>query len=772
MSGPLRGPDRGSPAPSPGPLLGWVVASVSAGLLLIFAKLIPAVAEGRAFALAMPWAESLGVALAIRIDGLSLLFALLISGFGGLIALYAARYLRDHPHLVRFFLYLGAFMAGMLGLVLADDLIALFVFWEVTTVASFLLVGFDHASPKARRSAWQALLVTGAGGLALLAGLVLLGIAAGTTRLSEILAAGSLAEHPLYPAILALVLIGAFTKSAQIPFHFWLPNAMAAPTPVSAYLHSATMVKAGVYLLARLHPALAGTEAWTWSLSLAGGTTMVLAAVLAMRQTDLKLALAYTSVMALGALVMFLGAEATVAIAAAMTFLIVHALYKASLFLVVGSIEHGTGTREIGALGGLWRAMPATSLAGVLAAGSMAGFPPFLGFVGKELKYEGALAIAEEPLLLAGAAVFANALMVTLALVILFRVIFGRRRDTPRAPHESPPAMWLPPLALAAGGLVFGIAPDLAGRTLVQPAVTAVAGAPQVVTLKLWHGINLPLAMSFATVAIGVVGFLVHPWLVRLLRRAPALADRLWDGLLDAIARGFAAVTAAVQGGSLRGYLAVTLAAVFGLPLAALVLAGGLAPPVLAAGEPLAVEAAAAALLAAAGALVAALARRRIAAIGGLGAVGIGVAMLFVLFGAPDVAITQLLVDVMLIILIASLLHRLPELAPRPADAGAAVIAAVAGLSVAALTIAVAAHDAGRAVPDAMAAMSVPEAKGRNIVNVILVDFRALDTFGEIVVVAAAAVGAVALVRLRASARPATRAAPPAPAPAVREAAE
>ncbi len=757
--------------PRSGQLLGWVVASVSAGLFLIFAKLIPFVAAGNAAALSMPWAERLGVSLAIRIDGLSLLFALLISGFGSLIALYAARYLRENPHLMRFFLALGAFMAGMLGLVLADDLITLFVFWEVTTVASFLLVGFNHASAKARRSAWQALLVTGAGGLALLAGLVLLGIAAGTSRISEILAAGRLAEHPLYPAILTLVLIGAFTKSAQIPFHFWLPNAMAAPTPVSAYLHSATMVKAGVYLLARFHPALAGTEAWTWSLSAIGGTTMVLAAVLAMRQTDLKLALAYTSVMALGALVMFLGAEATIAIAAAMTFLIVHALYKASLFLVVGSIEHGTGTREMGSLGGLWRTMPLTSLAGLLAAGSMAGFPPFLGFVGKELKYEGALAIAEEPLLLAGAAVFANALMVTLALVILFRVILGKRRETPKTPRESPLAMWLAPLVLASGGLVFGIAPDLAGKTLVQPAVTAVAGAPQVVTLKLWHGINLPLAMSFATVAIGVIGFVTHRWIVRLLGRLPAIADRAWDGLLDAIASWFSAFTLAVQAGSLRGYLSVTLMAAFALPLVGLLLAGGPGLPELAWDEPLAAEAAAAALLAAAGAVVAAVARRRIAAIGGLGAVGTGVTMLFVLYGAPDVAITQLLVDVMLIILIAALLHRLPDFAPRMLDLGAAAIAVLAGVSVTALTLAVAAHDAGGGLAQRMAEMSVPEAKGRNIVNVILVDFRALDTFGEIVVVAAAAVGAVALLRMRP--RSIARAGRPDPqASAMREAAE
>jgi multicomponent Na+:H+ antiporter subunit A len=742
----MAGDHAGAPQPL-GTALGILLALAAAGAAALLVGILPEVAGGAAPAVALPWAERLGVSLAFRIDGLTMIFALLITVFGAVIALYATRYLAGHPHLARFFVYLALFMAGMLGLVLADDLIALFVFWEITTVASFLLIGFDHAKAGARRSAWMSLLVTGAGGLALLAGLVLLGIAAGTTRISEIAAMEGLTAHPLYPAILTLVLLGAFTKSAQIPFHFWLPNAMAAPTPVSAYLHSATMVKAGVYLLARLHPALSGTEAWTWSLSLGGGATMVLAAVLALRQTDLKLALAHTSVMALGALVMFLGAEATIAMAAAMTFLIVHALYKASLFLMVGAIDHATGTREIARLGGLFRRMPMTSIAAVLAAGSMAGFPPFLGFVGKELKYEGALAIAEEPLVLAGAAVLANALMVALALVIVFRVVFGRAGETPKEPREAPALMWLGPLLLALGGLVCGIAPDLVGRTLVQPAVTAIVGEPQVVKLKLWHGVNVPLLMSFATVAIGVAGFALYRPLGRLIVLIPAWSDRAWDGLLAVVATSFAAVTRAIQPGSLRVYLGVTFAAVAALPLGGLLLGGGLAMPPTGAPDPAGIGAVA---LAAAGALLAALARRRIAAIGGLGAVGTGVAMLFVIHGAPDVAITQLLVDVMLIVLIAAMMHRLPELGPRTGGrARDALIAGGVGVAVAALTLAVTAEPFRSDVTAAMEAMSVPEAKGRNIVNVILVDFRALDTFGEIVVVAAAALGALALIRMR-----------------------
>ncbi|SEA67127.1 hydrogen gas-evolving membrane-bound hydrogenase subunit E [Rubrimonas cliftonensis] len=739
---------RSSPA---GVASGLVLAALAGLAAAFFASHIGAVDGDRAVAVSYDWVPSLGVSLAFRLDGLSLLFAVLISGFGAVISLYALSYLRGHPQLVRFFLYLGLFMAGMLGLVLADDVIALFVFWEATTISSFLLVGFDHGAAKARRSAWQALLVTGAGGLALLAGLVILAIAAGTTRLSEISAMSGLTEHALYPVILALVLIGAFTKSAQIPFHFWLPNAMAAPTPVSAYLHSATMVKAGVYLLARLHPALSGTDGWTASLSFAGGATMLVTAFLALRQSDLKTALAYTSLMALGALVMFLGATATVAIAAAMTLLVVHALYKASLFMVVGAIDHQTGTREIARLGGLWRLMPMTSIAAVLAAGSMAGFPPFLGFIGKELKYEGALAVAEEPALLAASAMVANALMVALALTITLRVVFGQPGETPVKPREAGPMLWAPPLLLALFGLAFGIAPDLVGSNLIQPAVTAILGRPESVQLKMWHGVNVPLALSVMTMILGAIFFLAHRRMARLLARAPLVFDPGWDRLLANIAAGFKAITAVMQPGSLRVYMSVSLVAAALPALAVLVWRGGLRLPPPEAFAAMTVSGLSACALVAAGALTAALSQRRMAAIGGVGAAGTGIAALFVLYGAPDVAITQLLTDVLLVALIASAMARLPEMTPRrEGRARDAAVAVVVGVAMGALTLAAASGGFDRSVADAMEALSWPAAHGRNVVNVILVDFRAIDTFGEIVVVAAAAIGAAALIGLRA----------------------
>ncbi|MEJ8560740.1 proton-conducting transporter membrane subunit [Yoonia sp. GPGPB17] len=336
---------------------GLIPVAIAGSLFIWFAQMIPVIGGGDTLRYVWEWVPSLGVNVSIYIDGLSLTFALLITGIGALVMLYSARYLAGHVHQARFSLYLTSFMLAMIGLVVSDNLLALFVFWELTTITSYLLIGFSHDTAKARRSALQALLMTGVGGLALLAGIILIGTTAGTFEMSEINAMdGALKDSVMYLPIVLLVLAGAFTKSAQIPFHFWLPNAMAAPTPVSAYLHSATMVKAGVYLMARTHPSLAGTDFWLWTLTIFGAITMVFASVMALRQTDLKLALAYTTLMALGALTLLLGNESGYTITAAATFLIVHSLYKAALFLVVGILDAQTGTRDANSLFGLARA--------------------------------------------------------------------------------------------------------------------------------------------------------------------------------------------------------------------------------------------------------------------------------------------------------------------------------------------------------------------------------------------------------------------------------
>ena len=738
----------------------WLAGALPIALHLLafigLATLIPDIEAGEIVVFHLNWIPSLEIGLTFLVDGLSLIFGLLISGIGVIIALYSARYLQGHHHFGRFFFYLCLFSFAMLGLVLAGNLITLFVFWELTTIASYLLVGFDHRSEKARRSALQALLVTGGGGLALLAGFILLGIAGGSFDMVELLNAGDVVRgDPLYLGILILVLVGAFTKSAQVPFHFWLPNAMAAPTPVSAYLHSATMVKGGVYLLARLHPVLSGTDEWIWTLTLFGATTAILASVLALRQTDLKLALAYTTLMALGTLTMFLGAEASVAIAAAVTFLLVHGLYKASLFLVVGSVDFATGSRDVDRLAGLMRAMPLVAFAAFASAFSMAGFPPFLGFIGKELKYEGALAIASEPMFVVAVAVTANALMVAAAGVIALRPFLGRpTAETPAVRRKVPWQLWSGPLLLAVLGLAFGLSPSLIDESLIQPAVTAILGQPEVIKLKLWHGVNLPLMLSILTVLLGVVLFLLSRRLRAAMARFeaayPFSADRAWDAFLAGLIALAEFQTRILQSGVLR-YYALTILATLGLVGGAtlvvfdiLVLPGDLRGLLFKEWVILG--------LMAGGGILAAMTRSRLTAICGLSAVGVGVALVFLTFGAPDVAITQLLVETLTVVLVAAAMLRLPRWTSRSPftwrwQSVRVVTAGLAGLVTSITLLAVLSQPLDRRLSDFFEEASVPEAFGRNIVNVILVDFRALDTFGEIAVVAIAAIAAFALIR-------------------------
>ncbi|MEL6977420.1 MAG: putative monovalent cation/H+ antiporter subunit A [Pseudomonadota bacterium] len=774
--------ERPPAAPKPlSPFIAQIPTLASGLMFLYFLRFIEPVSAGETIRIAWEWAPSLGVSLSFIIDGLSLIFALLITGIGAIIFLYSNSYLGKKPQFDRFILFLFAFELSMLGLVLADNLIALFVFWELTTVTSYLLIGFNHAEPRSRRNALQALLVTGMGGLALLAGLILMGSVAGTFEISEINAQGDvLREHALYTAITILVLAGAFTKSAQIPFHFWLPNAMAAPTPVSAYLHSATMVKAGVYLMARLHPSLSGTDLWLWSLTIAGAITAVWASILALRQRDLKQALAYTTLMALGALTLFLAADATIAITAAATFLVVHSLYKAALFLVVGCVDQQTGTREVTRLRGLGRAMPITAAAAAISGLSMAGFPPLIGFIGKELKYKGALAVASEPVFVAAAALLANALMVAVAAILVWRVFYSKAPPadpTPiaKTPGEPAISMWIGPVLLAALGLAFGVAPGLIGEILIEPAVIAISGGAADVELKIWHGVNLPLILSIVTFALGGLIYAYHVpirrWLIAM-ERSLFDMDRFWDRFMDGLKALAAWQTRILQSGVLRLYLMTVFATIaFGL-IGTWVAVGAAAPTLAALGSELAsvpVKHYAIAALLVAGAVTTLVARSRIAAIAGLGVVGIAVALFFIVFGAPDVAITQLLVETLVVVLVAVALLRLPLLEndPGPLKRPAAALVAIAmGVMASLLVIAATRGPLDLTLTAFFQEASWPQAFGRNIVNVILVDFRAIDTFGEIAVVVVAALGAFALLKGVGARRPAGGDADAAHAPA------
>lgn len=411
----------------------WLLALAPLAIFMHLAGFIPEVAAGEIVTGGYIWIPSFNVSFSWLIDGLSLTFALLISGIGTLIVLYSGGYLKGHPDQGRFFSFILMFMGSMQGLVVSDSFLMLFVFWELTSITSFLLIGFDHTREAARRAALQALVVTGGGGLALLAGLLILWNVSGVTQFSLLLSFGDeLKQSPFYLAALLLVLGGAFTKSAQFPFHFWLPNAMEAPTPVSAYLHSATMVKAGVYLLMRLNPVLGGTTEWQVLLPLFGVTTLVAGAALAVRQTDLKMMLAYTTMSSLGLLVMLTGLGLPYAIEAAVLYLVAHALFKGALFMVAGIIDHETGTRDLTKLGGLRRAMPLTFAIALAAALSMGGLPPFFGFLAKEEIYAALSGFDRRSMVFAALTILGNGLMFAVGFAIALKPFLGPKVDTPR----------------------------------------------------------------------------------------------------------------------------------------------------------------------------------------------------------------------------------------------------------------------------------------------------------------------------------------------------
>ena len=741
---------------------GWVLALGPVGLCAWFASYVPAVRAGAVIRDTTTWVPSLDVGASFVLDGLSLLFVLLITGLGALITIYAGRYLEGHRDLGRFFLTFLAFMSAMLGLVLADNLLLLFIFWEATSLCSYLLVGFKHEKEDARTSALQALLVTGSGGLALLVGILLLGVAGGSYELSVLAErTGSIQSHPLYLPAFVLIALGAFTKSAQVPFHFWLPNAMAAPTPVSAYLHSATMVKAGVYLLMRMDPILGGTDVWIWTLAAVGSATMLVGSVGALRHTDLKKVLAYSTITALGTLVVLLGLSYGPSIKAAVVFLLVHALYKSGLFLVAGSVDHGTGTRDVTQLGGLRRAMPLTALAAVLAGLSMAGLPPLFGFVGKELTYKAKLGVESLEWLLPTIAVLANALTVVAAGILAAKPFFGQRRAPAKtAAHEVPFAMWVGPLLIGTIGLVFGAAPGLL-YDLVTAAVDVVAGEVVEIKLALWYGFNTALYLSVATMGLGLVAYRFWTSLRTALARLDAWTAmgpaRAYHGLFDGLRRFAEWQTQFFQGGSVRIYLGATLGTAVLLVGGTLGLKGGLVslPEV---GTVLPYEAALVAIVAAA-ALVAAATSSRLLSLTALGVVGLGLALVFVLMGAPDLAMTQFLVEILIVVIALSVLQGLPardSTASRGRRAGALAIASGLGATVSLLLVGMLRLPLDRTVADYYLNQSVPGGFGQNVVNVILVDFRALDTLGEIAVLAVAALGAFALLRLGPAVAPRT----------------
>ncbi|MEM6854126.1 MAG: hydrogen gas-evolving membrane-bound hydrogenase subunit E [Planctomycetota bacterium] len=745
---------------------GWLLAAGPAAVLAFWIVQWPSVDAG-GITQTLPWAESFGVELALRGDGLAGAMSMLISGIGALIVVYASGYLHGDPRLGKFYSYLFIFMGAMLGLVVSDNLITLFIFWEMTSVSSYLLIGFNHQKLDNRDAALKALLVTGGGGLALLAGIIMLGVI-GTSLglpLNEALSVSVLSQHAeaiqnhaLFAPTLILILLGCFTKSAQFPFHFWLPSAMAGPTPVSAYLHSATMVKAGVFLLARLHSTLGGGTLWIAVVTTVGAVTMLVGAVMAVAQHDMKGILAYTTISVLGTLVMLLGVGTDQAIEAAVAFLFAHGLYKAALFMVAGNVDHATGTRDVTKLGGLRKLMPLTAAAALVAALSKAGAPPMFGYLGKKLLLEAKLDVETIGLYLTAAAVLANICMVAVALLLTLRPFWGEYRETPHKAHELPASMNFGPLLLAGLGLFVGLIPGAFDETLGEAMASSIYGEPLEMKLKLLFGLSIEslivVGLSFGALALGYC-------LYRFLRPGPTFyaplmalgrygPDRWYHVGLAALLGLAAGHTRVVQSGYLRRYVLVVVA-VFALaagPLAFMAFRDG--PAVLAI-ESLKIHELTLALLVVAGAVYGVLSKSRLAAVASIGGSGIGLAVLFATYGSVDLAITQLMVETLMVVILALVLLRLPQLTKQSTLAQRGrdlVIAAAGGTAVTLMILASATVELPATVSAYYLNRAAPDAYGRNVVNVILVDFRALDTLGEIVVVAVAGIGVASLVWL------------------------
>jgi multicomponent K+:H+ antiporter subunit A len=750
-----------------GALLPLMTARVGRSACALTAMLAPAlglwlllgqrslVFAGEVQTLSLPWLPELGLNLSLRLDGLGFLFSLLILGIGLLVILYARYYMAKSEPIGRFYAFLLLFMGAMLGVVLSENLLLMVMFWELTSLASFLLIGFWHQREDARIGARMSLAVTGGGGLALLAGILLLGYVAGSFELSVVLAAGDLIRaHALYPLLLILILIGAFTKSAQFPFHFWLPNAMSAPTPVSAYLHSATMVKAGVFLLARLYPALAGSDWWFYLVGLTGLTTLLVGAVMALFQHDLKGLLAYSTISHLGLITLLFGLDSPLANVAAVFHIINHATFKASLFMAAGIIDHETGSRDIRRIAGLWRYMPHTAVLAMVASSAMAGVPLLNGFLSKEMFFAETL---EHNLLgsfywmIPAVATLAGAFAVAYSLRFIHDVFFnGEPIDLPKyPPHEPARYMKIPVEILVFLCLLVGMLPSYTVAPILASAASAsLGGEVPSYSLAVWHGFNLPLAMSVLALLGGLVIYLSRQPLFRWWDGLPEVDARLhFERAMNTLVRVAEALTRSLENGSQQRYLMIMLGSAMALMIWALSPLSNLAGPVplspLDPGTALGMLA-----LAVTAVLTVRFHRMSLAALMILGASGLLVALLFTRYSAPDLALTQIAVEVVTIILLMLTLFFMPDRTPVESSSlrvlRDVLLSGGVGMLVAMLAFAVLTRPYD-SIATFFLENSLSGGGGHNVVNVILVDFRGFDTLGEICVLAIAGIGIYAM---------------------------
>lgn len=742
----------------------WLLASLPLAAFAFFLSQLPAIPEDGALQISMAWMPSLDMEASLYVDHLAALFALLVTGIGVLVVIYTGYYFKGDQTAWRFLAYIFLFMASMLGLVMAGDVITLFVFWEATSITSFLLVAYKTKDEAARQGAFRALFITGGGGIALLAGLLFVASVAGSTDLSIIMTSGdALRQSPLYLVMLGLVAFGAFTKSAQVPAHIWLPGAMSAPTPASAFLHSATMVKAGVYLLARLNPALGQTDAWFWLLTGFGLATMLTGAYLGLKQDDLKALLAYSTISQLGVMVMLIGDETSTAFKALVISIVAHALYKSALFLVVGTVDHEAGTRDLRRLGGLRKVMPLTFAVATLAALSMAGLPPMFGFLAKETL----LASVTHPslpalgsILLSAAIVMAGAFILAQAGMLVVDTFMGRPRDAGVQAHEAPRWMIAMPAIPALFSLALGLLPEPEQlAAFLANAAADAYGDTVKVSLALWAGLTPPLVLSIVAVALGSVLWFFRAR-VRIWQRklAPDFGfETIYAGTLRGLDRA-AKLATRTQSGQIRRYLAVML-----ISLAALMLLFGHLPlptslPAMSLDE-LTLLRIFTLTLATAAAAFSILLRRDFNAILALGASGLGVAVIMVLEPAPDVALVQVVVDILSVVILILALSILPreqrrrawELTfkqSRLALGRDVVIAAAGGLAVALLALAaLTSRPRESLVTPYYEANAKPLTGAADIVGAVVVDFRGFDTLIEIGVFGLAGLGVFTLLR-------------------------
>ncbi|WP_197224243.1 Na+/H+ antiporter subunit A [Lysinibacillus sphaericus] len=763
---------------------GWFVLAVPATLVVIYASYIAQVAKGGVFTAKLPWIPSLDISFVSYLDGLSLLFSLLITGIGSLVVLYSIFYLDKHKEkLYNFYVYLLLFMSAMLGVVQSDHLITLYFFWELTSISSFLLIGYWYNRDASRLGALKSMMITVGGGLMMLGGFVLLYLMGGTYSIRELMVmAPNLVDHPLFTWSLVLLLLGAFTKSAQFPFYIWLPDAMEAPTPVSAYLHSATMVKAGIYLVARFTPIFAASELWVWLVTGIGILTLFWGSFFAVKQTDLKGILAFSTVSQLGLIMSLLGASAVAfhanesvdtikfAAFAAIFHLINHATFKGSLFMIAGIIDHETGTRDIRKLGGLMSIMPISFTVAAIGSLSMAGLPPFNGFLSKEMFLTAMLALQKFEffgfdtwgVLFPIVAWVASIFTFIYSFYFVFRTFNGNYKpeQLPHKPHEAPIGMLVSPMLLAGLVVLIFFIPNFIGDTFVKPAVLAIQPflyeVPQDIDIHVsaWHGINPELLMTIGIIIIGVLLFVSLPKWQGMYQRFPKAftLNNAYDKIMQGLDVGLNRLSRLYMTGSMRHYLLYMFSGIAIIVIGSLFVKNAFSfsfqetAPI----RPYEIILVVVLLI---GTAITILAKSRLTAIIGLGSVGYTVALFFVIFNAPDLALTQLVIETISVALFLMAFYHLPKLGKREERMRFQLNRAVVSITIGAMVtlVALSAHSQ-KLIPSISKYYEETVyslAGGGNIVNVILVDYRGFDTLFEITVLGIAGMAILAMIKLR-----------------------